>query len=417
MPRNRVPGDRGNPQNGRNLQNLKPDRQQPRLHSRPARQADLRRLLGLLAGLFALAGVAAGLTACGGGAKADPDIQRIEVAITDDGCDPVDLEAKAGPATFAVSNPASDVNNEFEILDGALIIGERENVVAGLSGEVPVNLEPGTYDIVCGNPGNREPTGRLVVTGQKQDTTTNPKLKRAVDEYAAWVHGQARELVTRTERFVAAVKAGNTTEARRLYETTRFPYEQIEPVAESFGGLDPAIDARENDVARGDPWTGFHPLEKALWKTGLTPADSRTADRLLADVKRLERRVKNHSYDPVQLANGAVELLNEVSQSKITGEEERYSHTDLTDFRANVDGARKAFDLLRPALAESDPELAREVAGRFDDMEAALEPYRVHGNVYVNYSRVTPQQRQELSQTVDALAQPLAQIGGRIVGQ
>lgn len=395
---------------------MNPD-SQPHFDARPDGHAAVERLVRLLAGLILLAALAAGAAGCGGGGETDPEVQRIQVAITDDGCDPVDLEAEAGPAVFAVSNPASDVNNEFEILDGALIIGERENVVAGLSGEVPVNLEPGDYDIVCGNPGNREPTGRLTVTGTGQATTANPALKRAVDRYAVWIHAQAEELVRRTERFVAAVKRGDVAEAKRLYETTRFPYEKVEPVAESFGGLDPAIDARENDVAEGDPWTGFHPLEKALWKTGLTAADSRIADRLLADVKRLERKVRNHTYDPVQLANGAVELLNEVSQSKITGEEERYSHTDLTDFKANVDGARKAFELLQPALTGSDPDLSREVAGRFREMEAALAPYRVRGDVYLNYSRVTPEQRQKLSQAVDALAQPLAQVGGRIVGQ
>ncbi len=384
--------------------------------SRSAGRERLRRLVRLLAGLLAVGATTAGLAACGGSA-ADPGVQRVAVKITDDGCDPADLKAKAGPATFVVSNPASRVNNEFEILDGALVVGERENLVAGLSGEVPVNLEPGTYDIVCGNPGNREPTGELVVTGSRRDATTNPKLKRAVDEYAAYVNARARELVRRTKGFVGAVKAGNVVRAKRLYETSRVPYEQIEPVAESFGALDPAIDARENDVAEDDPWTGFHPLEKALWKSGLTAADRRTADRLLADVKRLERKVRNHGYDPVQLANGAVELLNEVSHSKITGEEERYSHTDLTDFKANVDGARKAFELLQPALTGSDPDLSREVAGRFREMEAALAPYRVRGDVYLNYSRVTPEQRQKLSQAVDALAQPLAQVGGRIVGQ
>jgi len=369
----------------------------------------------LLALLVASAGL---LAACG--SDDDPgssDAQQIAVEITDDGCSPTDLKAVSGPATFKVSNPSSDVNNEFEILDGALILGERENLVAGLSGDVSVNLDPGTYDVVCGNPGDREPTGKLVVTGKKVAATDSPELSKAADQYAAYVIRQADILARRTAQFVAAVKAGDVAKAKALYETSRVPYEKIEPVAESFGDLDPAIDARENDVVEGDPWTGFHPLEKALWVTGLTAADSRIADQLLANIKKLQTRVQNNTYDPVQLANGAVELLNEVSQSKITGEEERYSHVDLTTFKANVDGAQEAFELLKPALVKSDPELADEVEQRFDDLYAALDKYQVKGEVYENYANLNQQQRRELSQKVDALAFPLAQIGGKIVNQ
>ena len=220
-----------------------------------------------------------------------------------------------------------------------------------------------------------------------------------------------------TKQFAAAVKAGDVEEAKRLYETARVPYERIEPVAESFGGLDPAIDARINDVAKGDPWTGFHPLEKALWVDGLSAQDDELANQLVADTIKLWKLTQNNTYDPVQLANGAVELLNEVSQSKITGEEERYSHTDLTDFKANIDGAHEAFVLLEPALQDSDPELATEIEERFADMYAVLKPYQVKGDVYENYSKVNEQQRQELSQAVDALAQPLAEMGGQIVAQ
>ncbi len=372
-----------------------------------------------VAAIAALATLATMATACGSSSDGtDSDTQRVAVTITDDGCEPTDLKATAGPATFAVENVDSSINNEFEVLDGALILGERENVTPGLSGEVSINLDPGTYDIVCGNPGNREPTGRLVVSGEKQAATTDPQLQEAADEYAEWVNDEADELVRRTGAFAAAIEAGNVDEARDLYEYTRIPYERIEPVAESFGGLDPAIDARVNDIAEGDEWTGFHPLEKALWVNGrITGQDKATARRLVADVEKLQRLTAGNTYDPVQLANGAVELLNEVSLTKITGEEERYSHTDLTDFKANIDGANKAFVLLEPALRESDPELATEIEERFADMYAELRPYRAGGNLYENYETVGEQERQELSQAVDALALPLARLGGQVVGQ
>ena len=109
-----------------------------------------------------------GLIACGSSSdstESDADAQQIAVKITDDGCDPTDLKATAGSVTFVVTNDDSSVNNEFEVLDGDAILGEEENVTEGLSAEVSVDLEPGTYDIVCGNPGDREPTGELTVSG------------------------------------------------------------------------------------------------------------------------------------------------------------------------------------------------------------------------------------------------------------
>lgn len=379
----------------------------PELHGGPA---------AVVLGAAALALL---IAACGSeSSSGDGEVQQIAVTITDDGCDPTDLTATAGPATFTVTNVESAVNNEFEVLDGAQILGERENLTPGLSGEVSVNLDPGTYDIVCGSPGNREPTGELVVSGEERAATTDPRLQRASDEYASYVNGEARDLARRTAAFVAAIEAGDVDRAKELYEYTRIPYERIEPVAESFGGLDPAIDARVNDVAEGEAWTGFHPLEKALWVNGrIGAADKATAKQLQADVIKLQRLTAENTYDPVVLANGAVELLNEVSQTKITGEEERYSHTDLTDFKANVDGAYKAFVLLEPALRESDPELAAEIEQRFKQLYAELQPYRVKGDVYENYENVSEQERQALSQAVDALALPLARLGGQVVNQ
>ena len=109
-------------------------------------------------------------------------------------------------------------------------------------------------------------------------------------------------------------------------------------MAESFGDLDPAIDARDGDVDPGTEWTGFHALEQHLWVTGDISKDKALADKLDADVAQLVGLVKTVELKPLEIANGAKELLDEVATSKITGEEDRYSHTDLWDFAANVAG-------------------------------------------------------------------------------
>jgi iron uptake system component EfeO len=245
------------------------------------------------------------------------------------------------------------------------------------------------------------------------DIEGSPELDRAAREYQDYVDGQSELLVDRTEKFVAAVKAGDVAEAKRLYAPSRVPWERIEPIAEKFGTIDPEVDAREGDVP-DKQWTGFHRIEQALWVENTTEGQDEYADELMSDVERLERKVddvKLQASDPVF---GAVELLNEVSATKITGEEERYSHTDLYDIAANVEGAKVAFDFVKPVVKRENPELVAEIEARFEDVEREIEPYR-RGDGWVSYDKVDDKERRELSQKIDALAEPLSRVG-RVLG-
>jgi iron uptake system component EfeO len=246
------------------------------------------------------------------------------------------------------------------------------------------------------------------------DIEGSPELDAAAREYQDYVDGQSEVLVDRTEEFVAAVKAGKVNEAKKLYASSRVPWERIEPIAEKFGTLDPEVDAREGDVPKKQ-WTGFHRIEQALWVEGTTEGQGGYAEELISDVERLERKVddvKLQASDPVF---GAVELLNEVSATKITGEEERYSHTDLYDIAANVEGARVAFEFVKPVVRRENPDLVTEIDTRFEDLEREMEPYR-RGDGWVSYEKVDEGQRRELSQKIDALAEPLSRVGRVLSG-
>jgi FTR1 family protein len=355
--------------------------------------------------------VAAVLAACGSG-DGPAGAKRVEVKLVDAGCSPSTLKLNAGPTVFAVTNTGTGKVSEFEVLDGARILGEKENIAAGLSGTFNLNLKPGSYTISCPG-GTSNATGTLQVGGTPVSTGADPRLAAATSSYERYVTTQAGVLTKRTQAFVAAVKAGDVEKAKSLFASARSPYETIEPVAESFGGLDPAIDARVNDVAKGDPWTGFHRIEKALWVDGDTKGMTPVADKLLVDVKRLERKTRGLSYQPEELANGANGLLDEVSASKITGEEDRYSHTDLSDFEANVSGSETTFGLLAPALRQKDPALAARIAARFDAVQDELATLK-KGGEYPSYETVGPAERRKLSQLVDALAEPLSQVASKL---
>ncbi|MEK4994915.1 iron uptake system protein EfeO [Paenibacillus sp. FSL H7-0918] len=239
--------------------------------------------------------------------------------------------------------------------------------------------------------------------------TASADFTSAIDQYRTYVIQQCDEFVKQTESFTNAVKEDKIDEAKALYAPARMYYERIEPIAEALGDLDPNIDARENDVDAAE-WRGFHKLEKALWQDNTTKDMTEVADQLLKDAQLLRAKVETVEIDANLLVTGAVELLNEVSSSKVTGEEERYSHTDLYDFVANVEGAQKIYELLKPELAKKDAELEKTIGERFAALQAELAPFK-SGDGYVSYEELKEDEVRKLSQNLDALAEPLSNMG------
>jgi iron uptake system component EfeO len=257
----------------------------------------------------------------------------------------------------------------------------------------------------CGNTEKTASTEKVKET----KTQTSDALKGVTKEYREYAIGEIEEFVKATEAFTTAVKNGEVEKAKQLYAPARMHYERAEPIAEVFGDLDPKIDAREGDVPEAE-WGGYHRIEKGLWIENTTKGYEQMADQLMKDVNLLRAKVDTVEVTPELLITGAVDLLNEVSTSKVTGEEDRYSHTDLFDFAANVQGAEKIYQLLKPALEEKDKEVSQEIQARFDDVYALLNQHK-NGEGYKLYTDLTEAQVKELSQAIDALAEPLSQIG------
>lgn len=274
--------------------------------------------------------------------------------------------------------------------------------------------------VACGNNDASDKQAETPVAQSENQTSTETTdatdqeaagsdYTTAVDGYRAFAIEQIDEFVKQTEKFTDAVKAGDLETAKSLYAPARMYYERIEPVAEALGDLDPNIDARDGDVEAAD-WRGFHRIEKALWEDKTTEGMTDFADTLLSDAKLLRAKVETMDIDASLMVTGAVELLNEVSSSKVTGEEERYSHTDLYDFAANVEGAREIYNLLKDDLAAKDKDLNQQIADRFDALEKELAPFK-DGDGYVSYEKLKDEDVKKLSQNLDALAEPLSNMG------
>ena len=371
----------------------------------PVRALIAAMALGLMALLVA---------ACGSSSSDDSsgNSEQVTFTLTDMGCEPHTVNAKAGPIDFQVENGGSAGVTELEVLEGETILGERENITEGLTGSFSLTLEEGEYTVRCN--GGTEEDGTLQVTGELE-TESSPETVKAIDTYKKYLLKNSEELTEKTKPFVEAVIEGNIAKAKQLYPAPRVNYERIEPVAESFGDLDPRIDARENDVPKSE-FGGFHRLEKALWEEESTKNMEPVAESLLEDVEELEELIKGKvKIHAVEIANGANELLTEVSTSKITGEEERYSHIDLVDFKGNVEGAEDAFLAVAPLMGEKDPSLMKEVEKDFAAVYAALKPYETSKwPGFVLYTELTKADTRKLAQVIDTLAEKLSLVPAQI---
>ncbi|WP_113702998.1 iron uptake system protein EfeO [Nonomuraea lactucae] len=358
----------------------------------------------------------AGLAACGSGepaatgsaAPAKPG--KIAVAASDTECKVAAAEVAAGTTTFAITNGGGKVTEFYVYAPGDRVMAEVENIVPGLTRDLIAELPAGTYETACKpgmvGKGIRNP---LKVTGEHRPLTKDAKLAQATADYKRYVKSQSETLLVKTQEFVDAVKAGDIAKAKALYPVSRTYWERIEPVAEIFGDLDPAIDAREADLADGEEWTGFHRIEKDLWIKKDVGKDGPIADKLIADVKTIVAKANATDLTPLNLANGAKELLDEVASGKITGEEDIWSHTDLWDFDANLEGSKAAVQALRPVLEERAPDLVRTLDEKFAAAEAALAVHQ-KGDGWKLHNELTKAELKKLSDAINALGEPISGI-------
>ncbi|MBB5852880.1 iron uptake system protein EfeO [Amycolatopsis umgeniensis] len=364
--------------------------------------------------LAALAGVGAlVLTACGGGEETPAAAGGpIKVEASDSACAVSVTNANAGNVTFEITNKGSKVTEFYLYAEGDRIMGEVENIAPGLNRRLIVEVaEAGKYQTAC-KPGMTGAgiRGDFTVTGGgAKQTDPNSQKAQAVKSYAEYVANNTKALDEETTKFVALVKANKVDEAKAAYARTRVYFERIEPVAEKFGDLDPKIDAREADLEPGQKFTGFHRLEKDLWVTGLQPDAPQIADQLLADVKELVTKSAAIELNALDLANGAKELLDEIATGKITGEEEAFSHTDLSDFQGNLDGSKAAIASLRPLLQAKDPALVSTLDKEFGNVQALLDKQR-EGDGFKLYTTLSQDQIKEFASAVDALSEPLSKV-------
>ena len=369
--------------------------------------------------------------------SADSDATALTVDSSSSDCTVSASEAPSGNVSFSIKNTGDQVTEFYLLADDELrIVGEVENIGPGITRDLVVQARPGDYFTVCkpGMVGAGIGKAAFTVTDSGAELVADGDDSALVDaaavNYVAYIKNQVEGLVTSTTTFLDAYRAGDDDTARSLYAPTRAAYERIEPVAESFGDLDPKIDFREADVEEGTEWTGWHRIEKDLWQPSAegnggeayvplsTDERNRFADLLEDDTASLNDAVHESDYTVSidAISNGAIGLLDEVASGKITGEEEIWSHTDLWDFQANLEGARVAYEGVRDIVEPKDADLVAQLDDEFTSLETLLSGYGSLDAGFVYYDELTTEQVKELADGVNALSEPLSQLTAVLVG-
>ncbi|GAA3527182.1 hypothetical protein AFL01nite_03950 [Aeromicrobium flavum] len=381
-----------------------------------------------------------GLSACVKNSESGDD--AIKVTSTADGCEVSTAKADSGTITFDVTNDGDKIT-EFYVLDSnkLRIVGEVENIAPGTSRDLTVQAQPGEYFTECkpGMVGDGIGNAKFTVTGD--DVAVDEDQQKAIDaavaSYTAYTKDQVGELVGNVDDFVAAYTSGDDETARKLFPITRINYERIEPTAEQFGDLDPKIDYRKPGAeAENLPFTGFHRIEMDLWldearknypTEELIELDekgrAKLGDQLRTDIKALYDKVHSDEFVLTvgDITNGAIGLLDEIAapDGKLPGEEDEFSHTDLYDFYANVEGAQVAYGAVRDiaeAKGTEGEKLVGDLDRQFKGMFALLETYGDYDQGFVSYDTVEQAQRNELGAQLNALSEPLSQLTHTVLG-
>lgn len=341
---------------------------------------------------------------------------QVLVTIAGHSCEPNALTVPTGRASFRIVN-RSDRAVEWEILDGVLVVEERENIAPGLSQVINANLLPGDYTITCGLLSNPHGTLHVTPTAASQAAAkAGPALLAFVgplSEYRVFLSSQGSALIKAVTALEQAIAAADLGQAQALYLPARAAYQRLAPAAQRLGQLDNAINARADyfEKREQDPgFVGFHRLEYALFEQRNLDRLAPLAQRLLTDVTSLKQQLLAQSLAPEQLVSIVVRNLDNIAQVRAhSGEEERYSHSDLNGFAGNLDASRKVVELLRPLLGKSDAPLLTNIDTALADFAAELDGFKVDGG-YASYDSVSPAQRQQIADKAKALAAALDAI-------
>jgi len=316
-----------------------------------------RLIVGGVIGVLALVVIGLGVTfvMVRGGNK-PPAGKAVQIEVSDTACIPNALTVAAGTPGFAVKNASSRVM-EWEILNGVMVVAERENIAPGFTAELTPRLQPGTYELTCGLLSN--PHGTLTVTaadGGAEAAPAAPSLNDLIGptaEYRFYAIKSADEMVAAATAMLSAVKSGDAAAARTQAATALAAFGHIAPVVHLF--------QRDANPLLTGP-AALASLNATL--ASPTPAGNVAGLAQVAaqSATTLGGTVHTTTAAPHEIVAGAGAIVASLANG----------YDDAPTASAQIAGVRKVVDLFKPLTLRADKSLASKLDTDLGTVEAAL---------------------------------------------
>jgi iron uptake system component EfeO len=280
----------------------------------------------------------------------------IAISISDTACTPSTVTVAAGSHRFSITNTSARVT-EWEILDGVMVLVERENILPGTSIGLTPTLKPGIYQMTCGLLAN--PRGTLTVTAADGTTTAAsapPKLADLVaptGEYRVYAIAAADDLGVATAALSAAIAANDLPAARLHAAAAITAFSHLAPVVSLFGhdGATLASGPAALDTLGKS-------LDTATSASGLAATVATAAQGAIA----LGSAVRTTTAGPRDIIAGAAAVVANIAGSSEIA----------VDGPARIAGVRKVIELFRPLTLRSDRALSAKLDADLAAVEAVI---------------------------------------------
>lgn len=376
------------------------------------------RMAVVVSALLLVAGLVAFWWAAGVARKAPAKAadHAVTVTIQNKVCEPSQITVPAGRTTFTIVNQSSRAL-EWEILDGVMVVDERENIAPGFTQTMTVKLTPGEFQITCGLLSNPRGTLRVTPSATSEAEAARPSPVAYVGplaEYRVFLVLASGDLQDAAQALTDAIRAGDLAQARTLYAPARQAYQRMAPMAQLFADLDQRLNARAEyfEKRQADPaFSGFHRIEYGLFgadaNAAQTTALASVAEQLPADVGQLSERLRTLEVPPPRLASAAAQLLRREADN-LPPAGDHHHPAQAASLRGMLEGVKKIADLLSPLLAKAAPKLDADLQQRFVACSALIDPHR-DGDTFTA-TVLDDAQRKAVAEHLHALADAFNQV-------
>lgn len=340
--------------------------------------SEFLRVLAACAAVLAIA-------ACAPPQSAADGVAETQLSVTDRACVPNEITVKAGKNRFIISN-RSMRPLEWEILDGVMVVDERENIVPGLQQRLTTTLKPGQYVMTCGLLTN--PRGRLIVTADANAPKSGPtplEFVSAQAEYKVFVHERTATMTREVDQLASALRAGDVAQARRLYPLSRQAWQQLAPVAVLLSADYDRLEGGASLYRGGhnDPdFVGWHRIESLLFaeqpQLGQLQA---LAERLQADTATFVHNIGSAKLGVDGLLKGSALIAARIAERKLERLGNHSAGTDVDDMANNLIGLRKVVTVMDRALAEHAAPQRQALLAGLERLQSALAALPAEGTL------------------------------------